>query len=301
MRLIRLIIGISVALASGPALSARQAPYDTGLYSGLRWRLLGPFRGGRVDAVSGVPGRPNEFYSGAVNGGVWKTIDGGRVWRPVFDSQPVASIGALAVAPSNPDTLYVGTGENTLRDSMGYGDGMYKSVDAGRTWTHIGLENTQHIGKIAVDPKNADVVFVAVIGHLYEAHPDRGVFKSIDGGKTWKKVLYKNDSLGSPDVVVDPTNSNVVYASLWNMRRPPWYTYQPSNGPGGGLFKSVDGGATWTQLTNGLPAACIGKAGIGISAANPRRVYAVIDDFLPEGAPPDSPCPSTPSGRGAGA
>ncbi len=304
-RYLGLAVGALLILASGrPDLSARQARFDPALYSGLTWRLLGPFRGGRVDAVSGVVGRPNEFYFGAVNGGVWKSIDAGRVWQPVFDGQPVASIGALAVAPSNPNVVYVGTGESTLRDSVGYGSGMYKSIDAGRTWTHIGLDDTQHIGRVAVDPKNADVVFVAVIGHLYEAHPDRGVFKTVDGGKTWKKVLYKDDSLGSPDVVIDPTNSAIVYASLWNTRRPPWYTYQPSNGPGGGLFKSIDAGATWTQLTRGLPAECVGKAGIGISASNPHRVYAVIDDFLTEGAVPGTSCPPTPSagtgGRGAG-
>ena len=271
-----------------------QAPYSPTLYSGLSWRMLGPFRGGRVDAVSGVPGRPHEFYFGAVNGGVWKTIDGGRVWRPIFDSQPVASIGALAVAPSAPDTIYVGTGESTLRDSMGFGNGMYKSIDAGRTWTHIGLDDTQHIGKIAVDPRNANVVFVAAIGHLYEAHPDRGVFRSEDGGKSWKKVLFKNDSVGAVDVVIDPTNSRIVYASLWNTRRPPWYTYQPTNGPGGGIFKSTDGGTTWSQLTNGLPTACVGRTGIAVAPSNPRRLYAVVDDFLPEGAPPDSPCPGSP-------
>ena len=277
-----------------------QAPYSPTLYSGLSWRMLGPFRGGRVDAVSGVPGRPHEFYFGAVNGGVWKTTDGGRVWRPIFDSQPVASIGALAVAPSAPDTIYVGTGESTLRDSMSFGNGMYKSIDSGRTWTHIGLDDTQHIGKIAVDPRNANVVFVAVIGHVYEAHPDRGVFRSEDGGKSWKKVLFKNDSVGAADVVIDPTNSRIVYASLWNTRRPPWYTYQPTNGPGGGLFKSTDGGTTWSQLTNGLPTACVGKTGIAVAPSNPRRLYAVVDDFLPEGAPPDSPCPGSPPGRGAG-
>jgi photosystem II stability/assembly factor-like uncharacterized protein len=278
-----------------------QAPYSPTLYSGLSWRMLGPFRGGRVDAVSGVPGRPNEFYFGAVNGGVWKTIDGGRVWRPIFDSQPVASIGALAVAPSAPDTVYVGTGESTLRDSMSFGNGMYKSADAGKTWTHIGLDDTQHIGKIAVDPKDANVVFVAVIGHLYEAHPDRGVFRSQDGGKSWKKMLFKNDSVGAADVVIDPTNSRIVYASLWNTRRPPWYTYQPTNGPGGGLFKSTDGGTTWSQLTTGLPTACVGKTAIAVAPSNPRRLYAVVDDFLPEGAPTDSPCPGSPPGRGAGA
>ena len=173
--------------------AAQQPTVDQAMYSGLRWRLLGPFRGGRVDAVSGVPGHPNQFYFGSVNGGVWKSVDAGRIWTPVFDSQPVASIGALAVAASNPDVVYVGSGESTLRDSVGYGNGMYKSVDAGRTWTHIGLDNTEHIGKVAIDPKNTDTVFVAAIGHLYAAGPDRGVFRSRDGGRTWQKVLFKNE------------------------------------------------------------------------------------------------------------
>ena len=234
--IVRRVVMLAVVVAAVLQWSARrpvdaQATMNPNLYSGLKWRMLGPFRGGRVDTVSGVPGRPNEFYFGAVNGGVWKTIDAGRIWFPVFDSQPVASIGALAVAPSAPDTVYVGTGESTLRDSVGYGSGMYKSVDAGKTWTHLGLDDTQHIGKVAVDPKNANVVFVAAIGHLYQAHPDRGVFRSRDGGKTWQKVLFKNDNVGAVDVVIDPANSQVVYAALWNTRRPPWYTYQPSNGP----------------------------------------------------------------------
>ena len=217
-----------------------QGSMNPSLYSGLKWRLLGPFRGGRVDAVSGVRGRPHEFYFGAVNGGVWKTIDAGRVWTPIFDSQPVSSIGALAVSWSEPNTIYVGTGESTLRDSASYGNGMYKSVDAGKTWTHIGLDNTQHIGKVAIDPKNASVVFVAAIGNLYRANADRGVFRTRDGGRTWQKVLFKNDNVGAVDVVIDPVNSQMIYASLWNTRRPPWYTYQPSNGPGGGIFKSTD-------------------------------------------------------------
>src|SRR6476469_8510144 len=181
---------IAAAVTIGVALTAwrkveAQSGISPNVYSGLTWRMLDPFRGGRVDAVSGVRGRPNEFYFGAVNGGVWKSIDAGRIWSPIFDSQPVASIGALAVAPSAPDTIYVGSGESTLRDSVGYGNGMYKSTDAGKTWTRIGLEDTQHIGKIAVDPRNANVVFVAAIGHLYEAHPGRGVYRSRDGGKSW--------------------------------------------------------------------------------------------------------------------
>src|SRR6476646_3824642 len=174
-----------------PASAGEMSPAD--LLAGFQWRMLGPFRGGRVAAATGVPGRPDEFYFGAVNGGVWKSIDAGRVWEPVFDSQPVASIGAIAVAPSAPDTVYVGSGESTLRDSMGYGNGVYKTTDAGKTWTHLGLNETQHIGRVAVDPKNPNIVFVAAIGHLYASNADRGVFKSVDGGKTWRKVLFKNN------------------------------------------------------------------------------------------------------------
>ena len=300
-RILRILLVIALAAGVWPVVSAHQAPFDAGLYSGLRWRLLGPFRSGRVDAVTGVPGRPNEFYFGAVNGGVWKSIDAGRVWTPVFDSQPVASIGALAVAPSSPDTIYVGSGESTLRDSMGYGNGMYKSMDAGKTWTHIGLDDTQHIGKVAVDPKNPNIVFVAAIGHLYDANPNRGVFRSADGGRTWAKVLFKNDNVGAVDVVIDPTNSQIVYASLWNTRRPTWYTYQPTNGPGGGIYKSTNGGTTWAQLTNGLPTECVGRSGLAVAPSDSKRLYAVVDDFLPEGAPAGTPCPGTPSARGAGA
>ena len=276
------------ARAGGTPLSAGMQQL-AGLSSSLQWRLIGPFRGGRVDAVSGVPGRRNEFYFGAVNGGVWKSIDAGRVWRPVFDGQPVASIGALAVAPSAPDVVYVGTGESTLRDSVGYGGGVYKTTDGGLTWTHLGLAATQHIGRIAVDPRNPDIVFVAAIGNLYAPNPDRGVFRSRDGGRTWQKVLYKDENVGAAEVVIDPANSRVVYAGLWNTRRPPWYAYQPSNGPGGGLFKSLDGGTTWRQLTSGLPAEGIGRCGIAVAPSQPRRVYAVVDCLVPEvatGAPP---------------
>jgi photosystem II stability/assembly factor-like uncharacterized protein len=258
------------------------------LLSGFQWRTLGPFRGGRVAAATGVPGRPNEFYFGAVNGGVWKSIDAGRVWDPVFDSQPVASIGAIAVAPSAPDVVYAGSGESTLRDSTGFGNGMYKSTDAGKRWTHLGLDGTQHIGKIAIDPRNPDVVFVAAIGHLYAPNDERGVYRSRDGGKSWQKVLFKGPDVGAVEVAIDPTNSNVVYAGLWNTRRPPWFTYSPTNGPGGGIYKSTDGGTTWEQLTAGLPKEGIGRTGIAIAASNPRRVYAVVDCLLAEKAPPGS-------------
>ncbi|PYR61512.1 MAG: hypothetical protein DMF91_09595 [Acidobacteria bacterium] len=274
--IVRAVCAIGVSAAVLTFVSAQQ-PHDTSLYAGLRWRMLGPFRGGRVDAVSGVPGRPHEFYFGSVNGGVWKTVNAGRTWTPMFDAQPVASIGALAVAPSNPDIVYVGSGESTLRDSVGYGNGVYKSIDAGKTWTHIGLDDTQHIGRVAIDPKNPDVVFVAAIGHFYGPHPERGVYRSKDGGKTWQKVLYKNDSVGAVDVAIDPVDSQVIYASLWNTRRPPWYAYAPSNGPGGGIYKSIDGGATWKPLTTGLPSEGFGRSGIAIAPSNPKIVYAVID------------------------
>jgi len=270
--------------------------------SSLRWRMIGPFRGGRVAAATGVPGRLNEFYFGAVNGGVWKTIDGGRVWTPIFDSQPIASIGAIAVAPSAPDVVYVGSGESTLRDSVGYGNGMYKSLDAGKSWTGIGLADTQHIGKIAVDPHNPDVVFVAAIGHLYAANSERGVFRSTNGGATWTRILG-DENVGAVEVVIHPADSRIVFAGLWNTRRPPWFTYAPTNGPGGGIFKSTDGGATWKQVTSGLPQSGIGRTGIAIAASNPNRIYAVVDCLLPEsppatepplGTPPPVPTPAAP-------
>ncbi|HEV2670956.1 MAG TPA: hypothetical protein VGU74_07680, partial [Gemmatimonadales bacterium] len=288
----RLLTDSRAGLGVRRGLANSAAPIPADMYSGLTWRMLGPFRGGRVDAATGVPGRNNEFYFGAVNGGVWKTIDGGRVWQPVFDSQPVASIGAIAVAPSTPDVLYVGSGESTLRDSVGYGNGMYKSTDAGKTWTHIGLDETQHIGKIAVHPTNPDVLFVAAIGHLYAANPERGVFRSTDGGRSWRKVLFKNDNVGAVDVVIDPANPQVIFAGLWNTRRPPWFTYAPTNGPGGGIYKSTDGGETWRQLTDGLPREGIGRTGIAIAPSNPRRVYAVVDCLAPEpGATQAAPTP----------
>ncbi len=284
----------SAAYAESNGLVRASTPLDlSGMGTGMRWRMLGPFRGGRVAAASGVNGRPNEFYFGAVNGGVWKTTDGGRVWHPVFDSQPVASIGAIAVAPSAPDIVYVGSGESTLRDSVGFGNGVYKSTDAGKSWTHIGLADTQHIGKIAVDPKNPNVLFVAAIGHLYAPNAERGVFRSTDGGASWKKVLYKNENVGAVEVVIDPSNSRVVYAGLWNTRRPPWFTYAPTNGPGGGIYKSVDGGTTWKALTNGLPLQGIGRTGIVVAPNNPQRVYAVIDCLVPDPhAPPPAAAPA---------
>ncbi len=281
-------LGSWVPAAGGQPTRAAATPDRAAFLRGMRWRMLGPFRGGRTAAATGVPGRPNEFYFGAVNGGVWKSIDAGRVWTPVFDAQPVASIGAIAVAPSAPDTVYVGSGESTLRDSAGYGKGVYKSVDAGRTWTHLGLDDTQHIGKIAVHPTDPDVVFVAAIGHLYAANEQRGLYRSTDGGRRWTKVLDRGPDVGAVEVVIDPRDPRVVYAGLWNTRRPPWFTYAPTNGPGGGIFKSTDGGTTWRQLTTGLPPAGIGRTGIAVAPTDSRRVYAVVDCLVPD---PTAPLP----------
>src|SRR5262245_49521380 len=204
MKLVRLVVALSllvsvVALRGQPA-----AGVDPSLYAGLRWRSIGPFRAGRVNGVSGVPGQPNVFYSGSVGGGVWKTTNAGRTWVPVFDAQKIASIGAIAVAPSRREVVYVGTGEADMRSQISYGDGMYKSTDAGKTWTHIGLEATRQIGRVVVDPRDANVVFVAALGHVYGPNPDRGVFRTKDGGATWKKVLFKSDDVGAIDVAFDP-------------------------------------------------------------------------------------------------
>jgi photosystem II stability/assembly factor-like uncharacterized protein len=239
--------------------------------------MIGPFRAGRVNAVTGVPGQPETFYFGSVGGGVWKTTNAGRTWTPIFDSASSASIGAISVAPSNPNVIYVGTGEADMRDSIQYGDGMYKSNDGGRTWQHIGLENTRQIGRIIVDPKNPNTVFVAALGHAYGANPDRGVYRSRDGGATWQNVLFRNEDVGAIDLNFDPTNSQIVYAALWNVRRPPWFIYAPANGPGGGIFKSSDGGATWKEIDQGIPLENRGRIGISVSPANHNRVYAVVD------------------------
>ncbi len=244
---------------------------------GLRWRMIGPFRAGRVNAVSGVVGQPETFYFGSVGGGVWKTNNAGRTWKPVFDSQSAASIGAIGVAPADANVVYVGTGEADMRDSIQFGDGMYKSSDGGNTWKHIGLENTRQIGRVIVDPKNPNVVFVAALGHAYGPSPDRGVYRSRDGGATWQKVLFKNEEVGAIDLNFDTTNSQIVYAAMWNVRRPPWFIYAPANGPGGGIFKSTDGGTTWKEISAGIPLENRGRIGIAVAPTNRNRVYAMVD------------------------
>src|SRR5216117_3251869 len=216
--------------AAAPASPQATAKYDTSLYRALVWRQVGPFRGGRVTAVAGVVGQPLVFYMGATGGGVWKTVDAGLTWEPVSDKYFTAgSVGAIAVAPSDPNVVYVGTGESPIRGNVSPGDGMYRSTDAGKTWTHIGLDNAGQIGAIRVHPANADLVYVAVLGHAFGPNPERGVFRSKDGGKTWEKVLFRFDSAGAVDLALDAANPRILYASIWQARRGPWY--MSSGGP----------------------------------------------------------------------
>ncbi|MGD0694191.1 MAG: glycosyl hydrolase [Terriglobia bacterium] len=246
------------------------------LFKGMKWRLVGPFRGGRVLAVAGVPGDPMTYYFGAAAGGVWKSTNGGVDWTPLFDKEPVQSIGAIAVADSDPNIIFVGTGEACIRGDISFGDGVYKSLDAGRTWTNVGLKDSRHIGKVIVDPRNPDIVFVAALGHAYGPNAQRGVFRSTDGGKTWEKVLYKDEKTGAIDLEFDPNNSHVLYAALWEAFRTPHSL--SSGGPGSGLYKSSDGGTTWKRLEgNGLPKGILGRIGIAVSRADSNRVYAQIE------------------------
>jgi photosystem II stability/assembly factor-like uncharacterized protein len=247
------------------------------LFGGLQWRLIGPFRGGRAAAVTGVPGDGVTFYFGSVDGGVWKTIDAGVTWKPVFDGQPIASIGALEVAPSDPNVLYAGTGESDIRSALSSGDGVYKSSDGGQTWKNVGLHDSRQISRIVIDPRNPDVVYVGALGHAYGPNDERGVFKSTDGGNTWKRVLDEGPSIGVSDLAIAASAPNILFAGTWNTHRPPWSTYAPLPGPGGGIYRSIDRGATWTQLSgNGLPDGDWGRVGVA-SAPDGERVYALID------------------------
>jgi photosystem II stability/assembly factor-like uncharacterized protein len=255
---------------------AAAADVNPALIGGMKWRQIGPFRGGRVVAVSGVPGDPATWYFGGVGGGVWKSTDVGTSWKPSFDGQKIASIGAIAVADSDHNVVYVGTGEACPRGNISYGDGVYKSVDAGRTWTNLGLKDTRQIGAVIVHPKNPDIVLVAALGHAFGPNDERGVFRTADGGRTWTKVLYKDRDTGAIDVAFDPDNPNVVYASLWQMRRQPWNF--SSGGPGSGLYKSTDAGVTWKHLEgHGLPEGILGRIGVSVAGGGSGRVYAMIE------------------------
>ncbi len=267
-----------LVLVLGSALAAALPPVGPlpGL-DALRWRLIGPFRGGRVLAVAGVPGEREHFFFGSVNGGVWESRDAGRTWQPRFDDAPVGSIGALAIAPSAPRVIYVGTGEADMRSSIAHGDGMYRSDDGGTSWQHIGLDRTFQIGRILVDPTDASIVYVAALGHAYGPNPERGVFRSRDGGRHWTRVLFRDADTGAIDLAFRPGDPRVIYAALWQTRRPPWSVYPPSNGPGGGLYRSTDGGDTWTPLAgHGLPEKP-GRIGLAVAPSRPDRVYALVD------------------------
>ncbi|MGD0793659.1 MAG: hypothetical protein ABR920_18000 [Terriglobales bacterium] len=273
---------LDAAQKSAPAASALSAKDDKDdksegdpLFKGMKYRSIGPFRGGRSLTAAGIPGDPTTYYFGATGGGVWKSTDGANTWSPVFDKDGAPSIGSIAVAVSDPNVVYVGTGEACIRGNISQGDGVWKSVDAGKSWKSVGLKDSRAIGKVIVNPRNPDIVFVAALGHPFGPNAERGVFRTTDGGKTWDKVLYKDENTGAIDVVFDPQNPNILFASLWEARRTPWTL--SSGGPGSGVYRSTDGGATWKRLEeHGLPKGPYGRIGLAV-AANSERVYALIE------------------------
>ncbi|HZX70092.1 MAG TPA: hypothetical protein VFE77_04670 [Rhodanobacter sp.] len=278
------LLSVAFVALGVPAAPVSARP-DPALYSGMQWRMIGPFRAGRTVAVSGVPSQPNVYYMAPNNGGVWKSENYGLTWEPLYKGDEDNSVGALAVAPSDANVIYVGSGEGLLRPDLSTGDGVYKSTDAGKSWQHLGLRDGQQIASIVVDPLDANRLFVAVLGHPYGPNPERGVFRSTDGGKTFQKVLYKNSNVGAVQVAFDPANAQVVYAVLWATRHAPWTGESALREvPGSGLFKSTDGGSTWKQIGQGLPTVAqgLGRIGIGIAPSNPGRIYAQVE------APPES-------------
>src|ERR1700675_3670448 len=268
------VLGVLLLLL--PCVASAPSQVDPQLFGAMKWRQIGPFRGGRAVAVSGVPGDPATWYFGAVAGGVWKSTNAGSTWQPVFDEQKIASIGAIAVADSDHNIIYVGTGEACPLGNNPYGDGVYKSLHAGKTWQHLGLRDTRHIGAIVVDPRNPDIAFVAALGHAFGPNEERGIFRTGDGGKTWQRVLFRDRDSGGIDVVFDPRNPNTLFASLWQMRREPWGF--SSGGAGSGLYRSTDGGFTGKLIRHhGPPAGALGRVGVSVSGADSNRVYAAIE------------------------
>ena len=275
MKKLRIVLVACFVLSSLVHVSTTRAQTPAQFGPALRWRNIGPFRGGRTRAITGVPSQPSVFYMAQNNGGVWKTTDAGRVWFPIFDDQPTGSVGALAVSASNPNIIYVGSGEGLHRPDLSIGDGIYKSTDAGKTWTHLdALRDGQQIAEIIIDPKDENKVLIAVAGHPYGPNAERGIYRSTDGGKTFDKVLGKNENVGGWDIVMDPTNSSIVYASLWESREGPWENGH-WDGTNGGIYKSTDGGKTWNQLTKGLPAG-ITQASLAIAPSNTKRLFAAV-------------------------
>ena len=270
-----LVLGAATVAVLLPSIASADATRNV-VASSLQWRGIGPFRGGRAVSVAGVPTRPNTFYMGAAGGGVWRTVDAGQRWTPILDNAGTGSIGAVAVSASNPDVIYVGTGEAALRGDMTNGMGVFRSADGGKTWAHVGLADSRQIGAIVVDPTNPDVALVAAIGHAFGPNTERGVFRTADGGKSWTRVLYKDADTGAIDVTLDPHNPKIVWAALWTVRRQPWNF--SSGGVGSGLYRSADGGVTWTHVTaNGLPDGILGRIDISVSGADSNRVYAMVE------------------------
>ena len=277
MRLGGLALALGAVLVAGgrPAASAAQS-VSPALFQELHWRNIGPFRGGRAVAVAGVPGDGKTFYFGAVGGGVWKTTNAGVTWNNVTDALPVASIGALAVAPGDPQIVYAGSGEADMRSDIAHGNGMYRSSDGGRTWSASGLEDSRQIGRIVVDPADSKTLLVAALGHAYGPNDTRGVFRSSDGGATWTRTLFHDRDTGAIDLAAD-SQWHEIFASLWQTRRPPWSVYPPSNGPGSGLYRSTDRGLTWQQVRGGgFPSEGLGKIGLAVAPSDPKRVYAIV-------------------------
>jgi photosystem II stability/assembly factor-like uncharacterized protein len=265
-----------LATLFGPALASAQDSPGTESLKGLEWRLVGPWRGGRVTTVTGVPDNPMLYYMGATGGGVWKTENAGTTWENLSDGHfNVGTIGAVAVAESDINVLYVGTGESPIRGvTTSHGDGVYKSTDAGKTWTHVGLKESGQISRIEVHPQNPDIAYIAVQGQIWGPNEERGVFRTIDGGETWEHVLKVNADTGAGDLAMDPTNPRILYAAMWHHGRTPWFI--KSGGDGGGLYKSIDGGDNWEKLEGGLPD-LVGKIGVDVYASNPQRVYAIVE------------------------
>ena len=244
-------------------------------FARLEWRSIGPANmGGRIADLEGVPGDPNVVYVASASGGLWKTTNGGVTWKPIFERQGTISIGDIALAPGNPDVVWVGTGESAVRNSVSFGDGVYKSTDGGKTWQHMGLKETERISAIAINPQNPDIVHIGALGHAFGPNEERGVFMTTDGGKTWTKTLYIDNQHGVADLEIDPTNPNILYAGMWSFERKPW-THR-SGGEKGGVYKSIDGGRTWNKLTNGLPK-LMGRIGVRVAPSNPNVVYAIVE------------------------